>query len=200
MYSTYILSAVYLMAPKIRSMDVSLGSGMASRDGSQFAIVSTRPQDYSRNQTNDGVVILYSTLPGGKAPFNLGYTAVHEVRGILPSTLLLELVLLNAFVPCAGRSLGRFGEQIGSKPSASLALLRCFHFPQYHTFQGGCTLFGTGDAVSDTPAEASPAYGCPIGRNSCLIGPGVDPIHNFMECVCRVLHVSVLTDVAQLLG
>lgn len=52
----------------------------------------------------------------------------------------------------------------------------------YHVFQGGCSGEGdtAGDFVADTPAQGTPSYECPIGKDSCE-GGGLDSVTNYMD-------------------
>jgi hypothetical protein len=35
--------------------------------------------------------------------------------------------------------------------------------------------------VDDTPVQAAPTSGCPLGADTCPDAPGLDPIHNYMD-------------------
>jgi hypothetical protein len=53
--------------------------GFAEGDGQGLLGYATFPADFNSNPMNDGVVLLYSTMPGSSQPkYNMGRTLVHE--------------------------------------------------------------------------------------------------------------------------
>jgi len=132
-------------SPEEREMKAALHVGGANtlnfyvnNAGGLYLGWATFPFWYAGDPLQDGVVVLYASLPGGECCgdriYDQGDTGTHEV----------------------GHWLGAF-----------------------HTFQGGCAA-NYNDFVADTPSERSPAFGCPVGRDTCP-GAGLDPIENFMD-------------------
>jgi Pregnancy-associated plasma protein-A len=116
---------------------------------------ATFPWNYEQDPVYDGVVVQSGTIPGGSSfPYDEGKTLVHEV----------------------GHWLGLF-HTFQTNPNANY--FNMFFLSSIFGDRVNCW-YNT-DEVRDTPKQRYATRGCPTGRNSCVLNPGFDPIHNYMD-------------------
>lgn len=134
----------------------SMAPGSAAEKQAKFALRKGGARDLN----------LYTAEPGagmvGYATFPVDYTAAPHLDGV---------VMLHSSMPQGASAPYNLGDQTVHQVGHWLGL--------YHTYQAACG--DNGDLVSDTPATNAPAFGCPVGRDTCSNDDSMDAVRNYMD-------------------
>ena len=184
--------SVYKKRRGVVSGDVSMSQAQDQIDVLNAAFAGTGFQfsldHFTSTQNNKWFSKCYNSGPESQMKNALAIDVAHTLNiyscepsgGILgyaylPSTFsesnkLHGVVLLHSSLPGGSAAPYNLGDTGTHEVGHYLGL--------DHTFANGCS--SPGDGVADTPYEASPAFGCPVGRDTCA-SAGLDPIYNFMD-------------------
>ncbi len=134
----------------------AMAPGSAAEKAAKFALRKGAARDLN----------IYTAEPGsgfvGYATFPVDYSAAPNLDGV---------VMLHSAMPGGSSTPYNLGDQAVHQVGHWLGL--------YHTYQTACG--DHGDLVDDTPATNAPAFGCPIGRDTCGDDDSMDPVRNFMD-------------------
>ena len=154
----------FQLAMVTRTMNVSWYDGMTPNSQAEQQLKAAL-----RQGSYDDLNVYTANIGGGL----LGWATLPEVLRANNAGSVVQddgIVLLDASLPGGTAAPYNLGDTATHEVGHWMGL--------YHTFQGRC--HGKGDRVDDTAPEASAAFGCPVGRDTCK-ALGLDPITNFMD-------------------
>lgn len=170
---TFTINDSWAIDPESQAMKSALRRGSYSALNLYFQTNLTSP---SAPGKPPHILLGSCTLP----------TTVTYVPGLCPSPPCVPISFpasVYTFDGCSIRASTLPGGSFRGYNKGGTAVHEIGHwFGLLHTFQGeNCSFGNRGDYIDDTPLEAVSTSGCPVGKDSCPLEPGLDPINNYMD-------------------